>query len=802
MYQSALVIIRVITESSLSIVESRHYTSLSNGVVDGDMQQADLNLAPAVNPDCDQRYRELIETAEQGIWILGPEDKITYVNTRMAEMLGFPAEELLGKSPHLFLSAKGDTSVDQLLARNRSGEGGQNEIKLRHKNGAEVWTQVSSNPILDAGGGYAGTLAIFNDVTARKRAGNALKESERRYHELFANAPVGIYRTTRDGSVSMANPALLDMLGYTFEELVGRNLDQEACASTYLRAQFRAQLERDGHIEGVESAWKKRDESLLFVRESARVVRDDNGKLLYYEGMVEDINERKQAEQRLRRSEARLRSLIDNAPYGIYRSDPRSDRLSAANPALVQMLGYSSEEEVLALEVSRDIWGNHRECVKLLQEYEREGRFESEATWKRKDGSQLKVRLRGRKSRGLDSGVWLEGYVEDLSQCWLLEEQLRQAQKMEAIGRLAGGIAHDFNNLLMVMSGYTELLQETIKEGDPQHKMAAGIAKAVTRAKSLTKQLLVSTRQQVLSPTVIDLNSVLADSGEMLARLIGENIEFTVTPAAALGRVKVDAGAMQQVLMNLAVNARDAMPHGGKLNIETANVRIEEDSPLSHLMLKPGSYVMLAVTDTGVGMDKETQSRIFDPFFTTKEQGKGTGLGLSIVYGVVKDSGGGISVDSQPARGTAFRIYLPRVDEAVPTETASAPNESRRGSQCILLVEDEDAARDAVRMSLESRGYTVLQASTPAEALDCLERHRDHVNLILTDMVMPGMTGCDLANQALQIKPQIKVLYMSGYSDHSMMANIGKGAAFLQKPFSLKVLTQTIWELLELPAEN
>ncbi|MFB3916074.1 MAG: PAS domain S-box protein [Terriglobales bacterium] len=763
------------------------------------MHKADLNLAQSGSPDKDERYRELIETAEQGIWILSPEDKITFVNAKMTEMLGCLPEELLGKNPHLFLSAKGDSSVDELLARNRSGEGGQNEIKLRHKNGAEVWTQVSSNPIRGTDGAYAGTLAIFNDITARKRAERALKESERRFHELFANAPVGIYRTTRDGSISMANPALLSMLGYSFEELVGRNLDQDACASTYLRGQFKAQLERDGHIEGVESAWKKRDESLVFVRESARIVRDENGKALYYEGMVEDITERKLAEQRLRRSEARLRSLIDNAPYGIYRSDPRSDRFAAANPALVRMLGYSSEDEVLALELSRDIYVNRTECTQLLQQYERESRFEAEAAWKRKDGSQIKVRLRGRKSRGLDSGVWLEGYVEDLSECWLLEEQLRQAQKMEAIGRLAGGIAHDFNNLLMVMSGYTELLQETVKEGEPQHKLAIGIAKAVARAKSLTKQLLVSTRQQVLSPTVIDLNAVLADSAEMLGRLIGENIEFVVSSAPALGRIKVDPGAMQQILMNLAVNARDAMPDGGKLSITTANVSLDDSSAPSHLMLKPGQYVMLVVSDTGSGMDKETQSRIFDPFFTTKEQGKGTGLGLSIVYGVVKDSGGAITVESERGRGSTFRIYLPRVDAAVSGETVATPKEKHGSSQCILLVEDEDAARDTIRMYLESRGYTVLQASTPTQALDYLERHQDKIHLLLTDMVMPGMTGRDLANQALQIKPELKVLYMSGYSDQSVIASLGTSTAFLQKPFSLKVLTQTVWELLEVP---
>ena len=411
------------------------------------------------------------------------------------------------------------------------------------------------------------------------------------------------------------------------------------------------------------------------------------------------------------------------------------------------------------------------------------------------------MRISGRVILNGKEGNSFEIFMEDITETRTLELQLHQAQKMEAIGRLAGGIAHDFNNLLMVISGYSEFLLERLGPDPRLRGPAQEISNATQRATSLTRQLLAFSRKQILAPKVLDLNEAVTENLKMLTRMIGEDIDLVMVPGPALGAVRADPGQIDQVIMNLAVNARDAMPQGGKLTIETANVTLDESFARIHSPLVPGEYVMLSISDTGTGMDSETQSRIFEPFFTTKGA-KGTGLGLSTVYGIVKQSGAYIFVESQPQRGTAFRAYFPRAD--VREEVAAVPEfpglpRAERGQETILLVEDEVNLRHLARQYLEKQGYRILEAEDGAAALQIAAGHKDKIDLLLTDVVMPGMNGRELATQITAQRPDVRVLYMSGYTENAIGHDglLDAGITLLQKPFSLPTLKDRVRELMD-----
>jgi two-component system, cell cycle sensor histidine kinase and response regulator CckA len=383
-----------------------------------------------------------------------------------------------------------------------------------------------------------------------------------------------------------------------------------------------------------------------------------------------------------------------------------------------------------------------------------------------------------------------------------LEDQLRQAQKMEAIGQLTGGIAHDFNNMLTVIVGYSDLTLQKLRTNDPLRSDIEQVKLAGERASVLTRQLLAFSRKQVLQPKVLDLNAVLTNLDQMLQRLIGEDIDLITMPEPGLGRVHADPGQIEQIIVNLAVNARDAMPQGGKLTIETANVELDESYARQHGPVKPGPYVMFAVSDTGCGMDRETQARIFEPFFTTKEPGKGTGLGLSTVYGIVKQSGGYIWVYSEPGRGTTFKIYLPRVEavaEAVKPRRKAA--RTVRGSETILLVEDDHAVRTLIRSTLQAHGYTVLETDHGKHAIQVCSQHAGPIHLMVTDVVMPEMSGRELAERLKPSRPNMQVLFMSGYTDKAIVhhGELDPGTPFLQKPFTPDVLARKVREVLDSP---
>jgi len=513
------------------------------------------------------------------------------------------------------------------------------------------------------------------------------------------------------------------------------------------------------------------------------------------------------AQEGLRRSEINFRSLVTNAPYGICRCDA-SGTLLDVNPALASMLGYSGAKELIGRHLAT-LYGDAQQWFQLADYFRSLKEFNGlAAEWVRKDGTSTVVRISGRKIRDEANATSYELFTEDVTERRALEQQLRQSQKMEAIGRLAGGVAHDFNNLLMVISGYSEFLLERLGPDAALRGPAQEIANAAERATSLTRQLLAFSRKQMLAPKVLDLNAVVTENLKMLNRLIGEDVDLVMVPGADIGAVKADPGQIEQVIMNLAVNARDAMPQGGRLTIETANATLDESYARFHAPVTPGEYVMLAISDTGSGMDSETQSHIFEPFFTTKGP-KGTGLGLSTVYGIVKQSGGYIWVDSEPGKGTTFRIYLPRATEtgeqpaSQPAVAAARPD---RGMETILLVEDESNLRRLVRQYLENQGYVVLEAAGGAAAIHLAVVHMGPIHLLLTDVIMPGMNGRELAQRISSLRPTTKVLYISGYTENAIAHNgtLDAGIALLQKPFTLPALKQKVREMLdsELPPQE
>jgi PAS domain S-box-containing protein len=507
------------------------------------------------------------------------------------------------------------------------------------------------------------------------------------------------------------------------------------------------------------------------------------------------------AQEGLRRSESNFRSLVTNAPYGICRVDSRG-HLVDANPALVASLGYQTVSDLVGRNLST-LYADGQQWFVLADYLRTHQEFHGlDCEWTRKDGSTTAVRLSGRAISDESKNVTFEIFTEDVTERRALEQQLRQSQKMEAIGRLAGGIAHDFNNLLMVISGYSEFLLERLGPDPALRGPAKEISTAAERATSLTRQLLAFSRKQMLTPKVLDLNAVVTENLKMLTRLIGEDIDLVMIPGSELGAVKADPGQVEQVILNLAVNARDAMPHGGKLTIETANVTLDEAYARMHAPVQPGDYTMLAITDTGVGMDGETQSRIFEPFFTTKGT-KGTGLGLSTVYGIVKQSGGYIWVYSEPGKGTSFKIYMPHVtveEVAIveqPAAVAAAPAETPQ--ETILVVEDEVNLRRLTRQFLENQGYTVVEAADGAAAVQICVAHPGTIHLLLTDVIMPGMNGRELAQRVSEIRPNIRVLYMSGYTENAIGHNgtLDAGITLLQKPFTLHALKAKVREVLD-----
>ena len=504
--------------------------------------------------------------------------------------------------------------------------------------------------------------------------------------------------------------------------------------------------------------------------------------------------DRDRAEEAIRRSEIRLRSFVENSPLGIFRAIVYGDRFTMVSPALTQMLGYETAAELLAIRLSTDLYLNPEDRIKVLEQLAQGESFSAiEAKWKRKEGSAITVRLSGRLIQE-EGNRLVEGIAEDVTEYKKLEQQFRQAQKMDAIGRLAGGVAHDFNNVLMIVGVYADLILQAQAGDEKVRGYARQIQQTAIQAVRVTRQLLAFSRRQMIEPEIVDLNTVINQIQKILPALLGEDIQV-LTRLSSSWSVKVDRSQVDQILVNLATNARDAMPKGGRLLLETENVTLDAEYATQHPPSVPGDYVMLAVSDTGIGMNADTKSRLFEPFFTTKELGRGTGLGLASVYGSVKQSGGFIWVDSELGRGTTFRIYLPQVEGCGKSPGTPEPKREPDGHETILVVEDEDPLRVAIAEYLQVHGYNVMTAADGNEALRICEQSSGTIVGMLTDLVMPGMDGIELAQSLRSRYPGIRVLYMSGYNDR-VVKDLTGNVVLLQKPFTLSTLLRKLREVL------
>src|SRR6266480_2447912 len=617
----------------------------------------------------------------------------------------------------------------------------------------------SLNVLPQAIRGLVGLVFLFDLYTIYQhlliyRIRRQLVEREGLFHLISENAADMIAVVDMEGRQLYNSLSFQKALGYSPEELQASSSFEQIHPDDRDRVKQAAEdARRSGIGKTLEYRLRHKNGTWLVLESTSSVIRNANGHPEKLVIVNRDITERKRAEEALRQSEVGFRSVVEDAPYGIYRSSP-SGRFLQVNPAFQKMLGYDLEEELLRKDLASDIFRHTGEYQRLAE--------------------------------------LLTGTEE--------AKDVEMDRKMEAIGRLSGGIAHDFNNLLGVIIGYSRVLGKALSTNTALREHALEIEKAGQRAASLTKQLLAFSRQQVLTPAVLNLNTLASDMEKMLPRLLGEDIEVSLALDPELGNVKADQSQIEQVIMNLAVNARDAMPMGGKLKIQTGNVELDQAYTWNHPGSKVGSYVKLTVTDTGTGMDAGTLTHIFEPFFTTKERGKGTGLGLATVYGVVKQSNGYIWVDSAPGKGTSFQIYLPQhVGQLVVDAPITDSREKLRGSETILLVEDADPLRKLAQTFLEGGGFRVLSAENGEKALELAARFGGRFDLLLTDVVMPGMNGRVLAEQLFSRQPGMKVLYMSGYTD-SFIAGHGvldPKTHLLHKPFTEEVLIRKVREVLD-----
>jgi two-component system cell cycle sensor histidine kinase/response regulator CckA len=752
----------------------------------------------------------LMEHIPDSIYFKDAEGRFLRVNRALAQRTGLrDPSEAIGKTDFdLFAPkhAEAARKVEREILRT-----GRPVLDLEEQetwpDRPSAWVSTTKMPLRDAAGAPIGTFGISRDITERKEAEIALHKSEENLARVFKLAPVAIsISDLSDGRLLDVNEAYVKMLGYGREELIGRSsVDVGLWADARDRTELARVVAELGMVRDYALRLRTRDGRIREVQGSFQRIELESGAGLL--AAFQDTTERREAERLLRESETRFRTAFMTMADAHLIATRDEGQLIEVNERFLTMFGFRREEVIGRTAHELKLYADQRDRARMLDALRTAGQVRSFETLARlKSGETIPVLLSVSEIPGTDPRLLLS-VVRDVSEqrrsaaaLQSLEEQFRQAQRLEAVGRLAGGVAHDFNNILTAITGYAQLLLADFRENDPRRADLEEILAASQRATALTRQLLAFSRKQVLQPRVLDLNDVVQGLEKMLRRLIGEDVELAFAPAAGLRAVRADPGQIEQVLLNLAVNARDAMPGGGQLTIETANIELDAAYARDHAGVGPGAYVMLAVSDTGTGMDAETRSHIFEPFFTTKEPGKGTGLGLATVHGIVKQSGGHISVYSEPGRGTAFKIYLPRVESAPesPSAEVGAPQPGR-AHETVLVVEDDRAVRDVVAATLIQHGYRVLQAPDGRTALKLAQKAAGQVHILLTDVVMPGMQGRELAQALAAEHSGLRVLYMSGYTDDAVIRNgvLEAGTPFLQKPFTTEALVLKVREVLD-----
>ncbi len=758
------------------------------------LKQAERNLI------IQKAYLEqLVESAPEAVVIVDTKNIVQRVNREFTNLFGYTAAEAMHRDLDELVVPEDKQDEGKWL--DREADRGVNtnlETVRRRKDGARIEVSLLVAPVRVAEGQIA-VYCIYRDITSRKRAEEQLRESEERYRRLVDLSPDAIW-VQRDGQIVFANSASAKLLGATsFEQLIGKRvLEITHPAYHELVTQRMTELrEVEQSVPFLEEKLVRLDGKVVDVEIAATSFKFANQHAAQV--IVHDLTERKRSERKLLAAETKFRLLVEQLPAITYMAGfGAKGAWTYVSPQIEAILGFTRAEWL----ADANLWFSRlhpddaAQAVALEEICRATGEpYAAEYRLKARDGSYHWFTDLGTVVRDASGAVEsMQGVLMDITERKQLEAQLRQSQKMEAIGQLAGGIAHDFNNILMVVRGHTDLLLNGAAKNPLEN--AAQIQKAADRAAALTRQLLAFSRMQVLQPEILDLNDIVAEMADMLPRLINSNIQLLIRTDPELGRVRADAGQIEQVILNLAVNARDAMPEGGRLTIRTENTTLQPGEEHRLPAAAAGRFVALIVQDSGEGMDAETQARIFEPFFTTKEKGRGTGLGLATVYGIVKQSGGYILVESAPARGSIFKIYLPYVEAKVkPASTIRTSEVAAAGrAETILLVDDETGIRELATEYLSRCGYTVLAASDGSEAKKIAEQHPGPIHLLLTDTVMPKMGGHELVKAVSAVRPETKVIYMSGYLEYGASNDLmnDSGAFYLQKPFALEALAKKV----------
>ena len=756
--------------------------------------------------------RRLADTSPVGILVMDRDGQITFANPRAEQVLGLVkrriTERRYNAAEWRASRYDGGPFPDDERPFSRVMATGQPvfdvPLAIERPDGQRVLLSVNAAPLRDAAGRVESVVATLEDVSRREQAMAAARESERLLQQSQRVARLGSYVLDVGTGIWTSSTVLDEIFGidqtYPHDVDGWTGLIHPDARSGMLAYFTQDVLEKQRRFDREYPIVRPSDGSHRWVHGLGDLECDAAGRVVRMLGTIQDITERRRADEALRSSQDQYRALVDGVRDVIFALSP-DGVLTALNPVFEEITGWSRAEwlgrQFAELLHPADLPG----ALGLLQQVLRaEPRPTAQLRVRTRDGGYRVGEFRAAVQRRDGAVVGILGIVRDITDRLTLEEQFRQAQKMEAVGQLAGGVAHDFNNLLTVISSYSELVLGALAPDDERRADLEEIQAAAARATALTRQLLAFSRRQVLQPTVLSLNAVVTHAENLLGRLMGEDVALVTRLDPALGSVKADAGQLEQVIMNLAVNARDAMPGGGTLTIETRNVEIggaAAGAPES--VVPPGGYVLLRVADTGTGMDAGTRARIFEPFFTTKEPGKGTGLGLATVYGIVKQSGGYIFVDSEPGRGAAFRVYLSRLAEPAAAGAARPlPPKSVAGSETVLLVEDEEAVRAVACQSLRRLGYTVLEARNGESAAQ-LAAAQGAIAILVTDVVMPGMNGRALADRLRARRPRLKVLFVSGYADNAVLQDgvLEPGLSFLQKPFTPEGLAQKVREVLD-----
>lgn len=756
-----------------------------------------------------EKLSTIVESSDDAIISKSVDGFIQTWNKGAERLFGYKAEEVINR--HMSILVPPERNDELLVFHDRlmCGEHVRNyETERIHKNGKLFHVSITLSPIRNAKGEIKEFSVIFRNISKRKQTEEYLHKEQEFLKAVLENAEDGIVACNADGVQTFFNRALRKFFNLPLEPIPVRRWTEY---SSLFKADGKTKMsfEEVPLLRALQGEHLRNEEIVIAPKQgqprtftvSAQPIFDPKGKKIGAVAVLHDITERKQAEEELAKQAAALRKQgrILNLAHVLIRD--LDDKITFWNNGVENLYGWSKEEALG--KVSHELF--QAEFPEPLEQIKarlsRDNEWRGELVHTKKNGERVVVASTWMLYR--DENGQPEAIVEDnndITERKKLEQQLRQSHKMEAVGQLAGGVAHDFNNMLGVIIGYSDLMLRTLSSDDPLRPQIEEIRRAGDRASSLTRQLLAFSRKQMLQPKIFDLDSLITDTSKMLRRLIGENIELVTVFKPDSGFINADPDQIEQVLMNLVINARDAMPQGGKIIIETANVEFDEQYAAMHAEVLSGKYVMLSVSDTGMGMDEETRKHIFEPFFTTKETGIGTGLGLSMVYGIVKQSGGYIYVQSEPDEGAVFKIYLPREEDKVISVTAAAKAaEMPQGSETILLVEDEVMVRTLAQSILKDCGYRVLRASNGDEALRLCAEHNRKIDLLLTDVVMPLMNGRELAEKATALHSKVKVLYMSGYTGDALVHQGVQegGVAFLEKPFIPLVLARKVREVLD-----